>query len=122
MKRGDLTDNQWERLRPLLPPEKPATGRPNHDHRQVINGILWIDRTGAPWRDLPECYGRWQTVYSRFRRWRKAGVWGRILAALQQQADSRGDLDWTVHDVDATIVRAHQHAAGGKKGTQLAKG
>lgn len=118
----ELTDAQWQRLNPLLPPQKPRTGRPAHDHRRIVNGILWIHRTGAPWRDLPERYGPWQTVACRFYRWRTAGVWDRILAALQQQADSRGELDWTVHYVDATIVRAHQHAAGGKKGTQMAKG
>ena len=117
-----MTDEQWERLRPLLPPQRPATGRPAHDHRRMLNGIVFILRTGAPWRDLPERYGPWQTVASRFYRWRRAGVWERILAHLQQQADAEGRLDWSVHCIDATTVRAHQHAAGAKGGTQLPKG
>src|SRR4051794_40356946 len=71
MRRGDLTDQQWQQLEPLLPPEKPRTGRPNEDHRQILNGILWIHRTGAPWRDLPRRYGPVGTVSSRFYRWRK---------------------------------------------------
>ncbi len=118
MRRGDLTDEQWKRLRPLLPPQKPKTGRPNADHRRIINAILWIDRTGAPWRDLPDRYGPWQTVASRFYRWQQAGIWQRIFAALQQQAASEGRLDWETHYIDGTVVRAHQHAAGAKGGTQ----
>ncbi len=114
-RRHELTDEQWQQLEPLLPPQKPPTGRPALDHRQVLNGIIWILRTGAPWRDLPERYGKWQTVYSRFRRWRQAGVWERVLSQLQQQADEAGSLSWEIHYVDATIVRAHQHAAGAKK-------
>src|SRR5687768_5978897 len=66
MKRKDLTDMQWERLQPLLPPQKPRTGRPNLDHRRLVNGILWLLRTGAPWRDVPDHYGPWRTVASRF--------------------------------------------------------
>jgi transposase len=116
VRRHELTDDQWERLAPLLPPQKPATGRPNRDHRTVLNGILWRLRTGVPWRDLPERYGNWQTVYSRFRRWQRAGVWARVLAALQAEGDAAGGLDWGLHFVDGTVVRAHQHAAGAKKG------
>lgn len=116
-----MTDQQWERLAPLLPAAKPRTGRPNNDHRQVINGILWILRTGAPWRDLPERYGKWTTVSSRFYRWRKAGIWDQIWSALQTAADEREAIDWEVHLVDGTIVRAHQHAAGAKKRQQTPK-
>ena len=83
--------------------------------------MLWIDRTGSPWRDLPECYGPWRTIASRFYRWQKAGVWDRILKALQSQKDQEGELDWEVHYLDATIVRAHQHAAGAKGGPQKAR-
>jgi transposase len=115
MGRFDLTDRQWERLEPLLPPERPRTGRPNDDHRRIVNGILWVLRTGAPWRDLPERYGPVGTVSSRFYRWREAGVWDRVLAALQAAADARGEVDWSLHFVDATIVRAHQHAAGARR-------
>jgi transposase len=121
MHRHDLTNEQWQRLEPLLPPQKPQTGRPNNDHRTVISGILWVLRTGAPWRDLPERYGSWSTVYSRFQRWRKAGIWERILKELQAMGDQEGTLDWEIHFVDGTIVRAHQHAAGAKKATQPPK-
>lgn len=116
MSRGDLTDKQWERLEPLLPARK-RTGRPPKDHRLIINGILWVLRTGAPWRDLPERYGPWQTVYSRFYRWRQQGVWDALFATVQAQSDAAGKLDWSVHYVDGTTIRAHQHAAGAKKGT-----
>ena len=115
MSRGDLTNEQWERLRPLLPPQQPRRGRPPKDHRRIINGLLWLNRTGAPWRDLPEAYGPWQTVATRFYRWRCAGIWDRILADLQQHTDAVGNLDWRLHHVDGTIVRAHQHAAGAQK-------
>lgn len=118
MKRGDLKDSEWVRLEPLLPPQKPAVGRPSKDHRHVINGILWILRTGAPWRDLPRYYGKWKTVNSRFYRWQRAGIWARILAALQEQGDAAGLMDWDKHYIDGTVVRAHQHAAGAKGGTR----
>jgi transposase len=111
-RRHELTDEQFAKLAPLLPPERPATGRPNKDHRTIIEGVLFRLRTGVPWRDLPERYGPWQTVYSRFRRWQRAGVWARVLAALQAEADAEGGLDWSLHFVDGTTVRAHPHAAG----------
>ena len=114
MRRGELNDVQWQALEPLLPPEKPKQGRPSLPHRQILNGILWILRTGAPWRDLPERYGKWQTVASRFYRWRKAGVFSRLLRRLQQQADQAGQFDWSLHFGDGTVIRAHQHAAGAR--------
>lgn len=117
MNRGDLTQAPWARLQPLLPPQKPRTGRPAEDHRRIINGMRWIKRTGARWRDRPERSGPWQTVASRFYRWQRAGIWQRILAALQQPAAAAGEVDWNIHDVAATGVRAHQHAAGAKQGT-----
>ena len=110
-----MTDAQWRSLEPLLPPGKPWTGRPNEDHRRILNGMLWIDRTGAPWRDLPECYGPVGTVSSRFYRWRAAGIWDWVLSALQAEADACGGLDWNLHFVDATVIRAHQHAAGARR-------
>jgi transposase len=116
MHRGDLINAQWERLQPLLPPQKPKTGRPAVDHRRILNGMLWILRTGAPWHDLPERYGPWRTVASRFYRWQKAGVFQQLFDTLKQQADATGQLDWDVHFIDSTIVRAHQHAAGAKRG------
>ena len=121
METSELSDAQWERLRPLLPPQKPRTGRPANNHRTVLNGILWVLRTGSPWRALPERYGSWKTVSSRFYRWLKARVWDHVLAALQRQADADGRLDWTLHFVDSTVVRAHQHAAGAKGGTPKPK-
>jgi transposase len=80
--RSDLTEVEWRCIQPLLPPQKPKTGRPAHDHRTIVNGILWVHRTGAPWRQLPERYGAWSTVASRYRRWRQSGVWARVVAAL----------------------------------------
>lgn len=115
-KRHELTDVEWARLQPLLPPH--TAGKPRQDDRRIINGILWKLATGAPWRDLPERYGPWQTVYTRFWRWTRTGVWERIFAAVQRQADAAGQVDWTVHFVDGTVIRAHQHAAGAKGGTR----
>jgi transposase len=115
VKRYELPDRQWQRLEPLLPPERPHTGRPNHCHRTILNGILWILRTGAPWRDLPERYGPVGTVSSRFYRWRQSGVWRRVLEALQSDADAEGLIAWDLHFVDASVVRAHQHAAGARR-------
>ncbi len=106
-RRHELTDAQWAELAPLLPPAKPRTGKPNHDHRTLVNGILWKLRTGAPWRDVPERYGPWSTVYSRFWRWQRAGVWDRLFAAVQQRADAAGRLDWTVHFVDGYYSPTH---------------
>ena len=116
MRRKELTEEQWRKIAPLLPPQKPRRGRPARDHRVVVNAILWVLRTGAPWRDLPERYGPWQTAASRFYRWRDAGVWQRALEGLQRQKDRSGEVDWEVHSVDSTVVRAHQHAAGAKGG------
>ena len=118
MEKQELTDAQWARLHPLLPPQKPRTGRPANDHRTVLNGILWLLRTGSPWRSLPQRYGSWKTVSSRFYRWQRAGIWDRVLTDLQRQADAEERLDWSLHFVDSTVVRAHQHAAGAKGGTQ----
>jgi transposase len=102
-------------LQPLLPPRK--AGRRRQDDRRLLNGILWKLATGTPWRDLPERYGPWQTVYTRFWRWTRAGVWDRLFATIQQQAEAVGQIDWTLHFVDGTVIRAHQHAAGAKGGT-----
>src|SRR6059058_241773 len=114
--RHELSDTEWARLGPLLPPRK--AGKPRRDDRRIIDGILWKLATGAPWRDLPERYGPWQTVYTRFRRWTRAGVWDQLLAAVQRQADAAGALDWELHFVDGTVIRAHQHAAGAKGRTR----
>lgn len=115
-RRHELTDDQWTALENLLPPQRPAPGRPAKDHRTVLNGIVWILRSGAPWRDLPERYGSWQTVYSRFRRWRESGMWDRILLTLQADAAHDGTLDGSLTMIDGSSIRAHHHAAGAKKG------
>lgn len=110
-RRFDLTDAQWARLEPLLPAGK-KPGRPSRwSKRQLIHGIRWRVRVGAPWRDVPEYYGSWQAVYSLFRRWQRAGVWQQILTHLQALADAAGLIGWQV-GVDSTVCRAHQHAAG----------
>src|SRR5579875_1659298 len=112
MRRHELTDEQWAKIAPFLPPQRPATGRPAKDHRTFLNAIVWLLKTGAPWRVLPERFGPWRTVASRFYRWQQAGVWERILKALQQE----GAIDWSVNFLDGSTVRAHQHAAGAKGG------
>ena len=119
MRRHALTDIEWERLRPLLPAPPTGRGRPRSDDRLIVDGILWRLATGAAWRDLPERFGPWATVYSRFHRWQQAGVWDRVLAALQADADARGALDWTLHLLDSTTIRAHPSAAGAKKGAVI---
>lgn len=113
IRRHELSDAEWDLIRPLLP--RPALGRPRLDDRMVLNGIVWKFRTGAPWRDVPERYGPWTSLHTRFRRWAADGTFDRILRAAQAKADAAGDIDWTV-SVDSTIVRAHQHAAGARKG------
>ena len=110
----ELTDTQWAALEPLLPPQRPATGRPNNDHRQAVEAMVRLARTGAPWRDLPGEYGSWKTVASRFYRWRQQGGFDRLLAEVHRRADGCGELDWLCHYVDGSVVRAHQHAAGAR--------
>jgi transposase len=116
MKRHELTDEQWQVVHPILPPRTAKTGRPPSDPRLMLNGILWILRTGAPWRDLPERLGPWQTVYDHFRNWRQQGVYDRILEALQIRLDRNGQIDWDLWCIDGSSVRASRAAAGaGKK-------
>lgn len=111
MARFDLTDKEWEIVSPLLP-NKPR-GVPRTDDRRVLNGIFYVLRTGSPWRDLPERYGPYTTVYNRYNRWAKKGVWLRLfesLAALSPQS---------LQFIDSSIIRAHQHSAGAKKGARI---
>jgi transposase len=115
MGRGDLTNQQWARLEPLLPKGIKSGRPPRWSKRQLIDGIRWRTRTGAPWRDVPARYGPWQTVYGLFRRWQRDGTWRRILSQLQAQADAAGLITWDV-SIDTTVMRAHQHAAGARKG------
>ena len=114
MRDRELTDEQWAALAPHLPPQRAATGRPAKDHRTVVEGVLWRLRTGAPWRDLPERYGPWQTCHARLVRWQRDGTWDRLLAHAQTKSDAVGEVVWEV-SVDSTAVRAHQHAAGARK-------
>ena len=115
MGRGDLTNEQWARLELLLPKGIKSGRPPTWSKRQLIDGIRWRTRTGAPWRDVPARYGPWQTVYGLFRRWQRDGTWQQILTALQAQADAHGLITWDV-SIDTTITRAHQHAAGARNG------
>jgi len=116
--RHDLSDVQWAVWEPLLPKGKKPGRPPKWTKRQLIDGIRWRIRAGTPWRDVPACYGAWQTVYGLFRRWQRDGTWKRILAALQALADASGLIVWDV-SVDSTISRAHQHAAGARTKPEL---
>jgi transposase len=113
LKRHDLSDAEWARLEPLLP-RHPRQGHRWNDHRLVIDGIFFRARTGCPWRDLPERFGNWKTVYNRHRRWSGDGTWEMILGRLRAGCDEAEGQAWTVA-ADATVVRAHQHAAGARR-------
>jgi transposase len=115
MKRHELTDEQWTLVEPHLPLSTARTGRPPSDRRTQLNGIFWILSTGAPWRDLPERFGPWQTVYDHFRIWRKRGVFAAIVEALQVKLDNKGYIDWELWCVDGSSVRAARAAAGANK-------
>jgi transposase len=109
--RYDLTDVEWLVIEPLLP--RKWRGVKRVDERRVLNGLFWVLRSGAPWRDLPERYGPYTTVYNRFNRWRKAGLWDRLMDEITKAYDGR------VQMIDSSIVRVHQHAAGAKKGVEI---
>jgi transposase len=111
-KRFELSDEQWTVIGPLLPPERGRKARPARDNRRMVNAMLWVLRTGAPWRDLPRYYPPWKTVYTRFSRWTVQGLWQQVLTKLTKDADSEGYL------IDGTTVRAHQDAHGARKGGQ----
>nr|WP_156306807.1 IS5 family transposase [Novosphingobium sp. AAP1] len=110
MKRYELSEAQWIKVAPLLPGKLGDPGRTGSDNRLFVNGCLWVLRSGAHWRDLPERYGRWKTVHRRFSRWCHAGVWERVFEALTVDRDNKYLM------LDSTIVRAHQQAASGKGG------
>lgn len=114
MARTDLTEKQWQALEPHLP-ANPRRGHGYVCHRRVINGILWRLKTGAPWRDVPERYGSWQTCWDRFTRWERDGTWRRILNALQAHADAKGDIDWDGAALDSSHIKAHRSATGARK-------
>jgi transposase len=112
--RGELTEEAWSAIAPLLPSSGGRRGGQWREHRTVINGILWKLRTGAPWRDLPERYGPWQTCADRLYRWRRDGTWDRMLAHVQTRSDAVGEVVWEI-SVDSSTARAHQHASGARR-------
>lgn len=114
MRRHEISEEHWIRIKDLLPGKEGDPGVTAKDNRLFINAILWIARTGAPWRDLPERFGKWNSVWRRFDRWAAKGVWENVLGELQDP-----DLEWLL--LDSTVVRAHQHAAGAKKGVPRSK-
>jgi transposase len=113
IKRYELSDKQWERVRDLLPGKVGDPGRSGQDNRQFVNGVLWVLRSGARWHDLPERYGKWKSVHTRFSRWAKAGVWEQVFEALVRDRDNQYLM------LDTTLVRAHQQAATGKGGPKI---
>lgn len=115
MARRELRDDQWHKISALLPGKKADPGRTALDNRKFIDAVLWIARTGAMWRELPESFGSWNSVFQRYNRWSKAGVWERLFHALSD------DPDFEYLMIDSTIVRAHQHSAGAKGGLKRRK-
>ena len=110
-RRYELTDEEWERIKGYFPEREACQkGRPRNEDRPILNGILWIVRSGAAWRDLPERYGAWSTVYSRFVQWQEEGLFDTILKELSEEADFQ-DMS-----IDSSTVKAHQASAGAKKG------
>ena len=117
MKRYELTKEQWERVKLLLPPEeKGKRGRPRKDNRIMLNGMLWIARSGAQWRELPEAYGPWQSVYARFAKWRDDGTLKKVFRALSEDADTEN------LSMDSTCIKVHESANGGEKRENKAVG
>ena len=117
MKRYELTKEQWERVKPLLPPEKTGQrGRPRKDNRIMLNGMLWIAQSGAQWRELPEAYGPWQSVYARFAKWRDDGTLKKVFRALSEDADTEN------LSMDSTCIKVHESANGGEKRENKAVG
>lgn len=113
IKRHELTDEQWERIKDLVPPERSGgKGRPVRDNRMMINAILWIVKTGAPWRDLPEQFDSLNSVYSRYSRWTKRGIWKKSFLELAKDQDNEAYM------IDESYVQVHQHASGGKGGRE----
>jgi transposase len=120
MRRYELSDRQWARIEPLFP-QRAKFGRPPGDRRTIVNGILWVLHPGAPWRDLPERYGPFQTVFDRFNGWRRDGTWVRIVTSLLDELDDQGQIDHDLWCIDGSVIRASRAAAGGgKKGERRA--
>jgi transposase len=117
MRRYELSEPQWRRIAPLLAhrTHRGRAGHPFNDPRPIVNGILWILHTGAPWRDLPDRYGPWETVFASFNRWREDGTWVRVAGALLDELDERGQIDHDLWCIDGSVIRASRAAAGAKK-------
>lgn len=113
--RHEISDHEWGRIKDILPPENIGEGRHSKPNRDMLNGMLWISKTGSAWRDLPERFGPWQTVYSRFRLWSKNDIFKKLFEQLTIDADMQ-DLS-----IDSTSCKAHQHSAGAKKGLKMPK-
>lgn len=107
-RRHEISDADWDRIKDLLPGLPGGHGGVAQDNRRFVDAVLWIAKTGAPWRDLPERLGNWNSTWRRFDRWCSKGVWARVMAALQDE-----DLEWLI--LDSTVIRAHPAAAGSKK-------
>lgn len=121
VRRYELTDHDWKRIEPELPRQQ--RGGRWDDYRTVLNGMFWVLRSGSSWRDMPERYGKWQTVYDRFTRWRRDGTFERIACALRERLHGEGRIEWELVCVDATSVRAMKAAAGaGKEGARTSRG
>lgn len=120
-----LSDGQWERLSPHIIGDERTRGSSGRDNRMFVEAVLWIVRTGSPWRDLPDVFGSWNSMFRRFSRWSRKGIWWRIFAAMSdgEPANAIGPREWA-NDfeyliVDSTIIRAHQHASGAKRGLKI---
>ena len=113
--RHEISDSDWERIKDLLPPENHGEGRPSKPNRVMLNGMLWICKTGSPWRDLPERFGPWSTVFTRYNNWSKDNAFQELFKALTQDADMQDT------SIDSTSCKVHQHAAGAKKGQKVQK-
>ena len=116
-----LTDAQWALLEPLLPSSKGKQSRPFRDHRQVLEGIVFRYRTGCPWRDVPDRFGPWKTLWKRQARFSKDGTWDRVLERLLVQADAAGHIDWQLW-LDSTVSRVHQHGLNLSQQVAVAEG
>ena len=110
-RRYQLRDDQWERIKDLLPGRSGSVGRPSKDNRSFVEAVIYRYRAGIPWRDLPERFGDYRVVHKRHTRWSEQGIWKRVFTALSEDKDNEYSM------IDSTIVRAHQHAAGAKKGS-----
>lgn len=115
LREGVISDELWDVLEPVMPQDAGRRGRPWNDHRTTLEGIIWRFRTGSPWRDLPDAFGAYQSVWQRHLRWSTDGTYARMFAAAREHAGlGREDLE-PILSIDSTVVRAHQHAAGARR-------